>query len=94
MSRHHTCHAVNCDVQVPPRMHMCRHHWYMVPKALRDALWAAYRPGQERTLTPSAEYLGAAARCVGAVGEAEGQPPADIEHEVELYMAWAEMVTE
>lgn len=29
----------------------------MLPKALRDAVWAAYRPGQEATMTPSREYL-------------------------------------
>jgi len=36
---------------------MCREHWYRLPQQLRDALWAAYAPGQEETLTPSREYL-------------------------------------
>ena len=24
---------------------MCRRHWYMVPKPLRDAIWQTYRDG-------------------------------------------------
>ncbi len=43
----HTCHAEGCKVPVPRRMFMCGRHWAMVPKALQDALWAAYTPGQE-----------------------------------------------
>lgn len=90
----HTCHAHRCDTRVPPRMHMCKKHWYMVPKALRDGLWAAYRPGQERRMDPSPEYLLAAARCVHAVATREGHPRAEIVGEVELYEAWSNMVTD
>ena len=25
----------------------CRPHWFALPKALRDAIWAHYRPGQD-----------------------------------------------
>jgi len=25
---------------------MCRSHWYMVPKELRDQVWATWRSGQ------------------------------------------------
>lgn len=35
----------------------CRLHWGRLPKALRDRIWAAYMPGQERDMSPSAEYL-------------------------------------
>ena len=86
----HHCHALNCETNVPPRMHMCGRHWRMVPRRLQDALWANYRRGQERTLTPSAAYLRAAADCVRAVAEKEGQPPDEIEWEVGLYITWAE----
>lgn len=67
----HTCHAINCTQAVPPRLFMCRRHWYMVPKPLRDALWAAYVPGQERRKDPTPEYLDAAMVCVAAVATAE-----------------------
>lgn len=44
----HLCHAENCKTPVPRRMFMCRKHWFMVPKSMQDAVWAAYTPGQER----------------------------------------------
>lgn len=56
----HLCHARQCEVQVPPRMFMCRHHWFMVPMDLRCRILAAYQPGQEKldgTSFPSDEYL-------------------------------------
>lgn len=43
----------------------------MVPKKLRDALWAAYVPGQERRKDPTLEYLDAALACMNAVAERE-----------------------
>lgn len=90
----HTCHAFRCDTNVPPRMHMCKRHWLMVPKRLRDGLWDAYRPGQERRMDPTAEYLLAAARCVHAVAVREGHALDDIAGEVELYEAWSNMLTD
>ncbi len=59
-SRNHTCHWPGCTKQVPPAMWGCRPHWFALPKHLRDAIWDAYRPGQEVTMTPSDEYLAAA----------------------------------
>jgi hypothetical protein len=35
----------------------CKTHWFQLPKYLRDAIWDNYRPGQEITKTPSAEYV-------------------------------------
>lgn len=92
MSRHHPCHAVNCTTQIPPRLHMCPGHWRQVPKPLQRALWAAYKPGQERRMDPSPAYLRAAAACVRAVGEAEGQPEEDIAAEEAGYFAWIELL--
>jgi hypothetical protein len=59
-TRDHECHWPGCKVQVPPAVWGCRPHWYTLPKPLRDAIWRAYRPGQEETGTPSREYLDAA----------------------------------
>jgi hypothetical protein len=25
----------------------CKPHWFQLPKAIRDEIWATYRPGQE-----------------------------------------------
>lgn len=69
----HECHAVGCNVEVPPAMLMCRRHWYMVPKPLRDRVWATYRSGQEKTKDPSDGYMVAHHLAVAAVAEREGK---------------------
>lgn len=56
----HRCHWPNCKVPVPPKLWGCKKHWFTLPKALRDRIWATYRPGQEIDKNPSAEYLEAA----------------------------------
>lgn len=56
-TRNHHCHWTGCTAQVPPAKWGCTKHWYMLPKRFRDRIWAAFRPGQERTMTPSAEYV-------------------------------------
>lgn len=91
-SRPHVCHALGCEVAVPPKMHMCRSHWAAVPKPLQRRLWAAYRPGQENRIDPTPEYLRAVAACVRAVAEAECHPHDEIDFEVGLYESWAEML--
>lgn len=58
--RSHHCHWPGCTKQVPPAMWGCTSHWYALPQRLRNKIWATYRPGQEKTLTPSADYLAAA----------------------------------
>ncbi len=40
------CPIPRCDDQIDPSRLMCRRHWYMVPKALRDRVWATWRSGQ------------------------------------------------
>jgi hypothetical protein len=44
----------------------------MVPKPLKDRVWATYRPGQEVTKDPSREYVAAAMAAVNAVADREG----------------------
>jgi hypothetical protein len=61
-TRSHTCHWPGCGKQVPPAMWGCRRHWYMLPAEIRDAIWKAYRPGQEGDGEPSDAYLVAAGR--------------------------------
>lgn len=59
-TREHKCHWPTCSKQVPPAMWGCRRHWFMLPAPIRNAIWRAYVPGQENTMTPSAAYLEAA----------------------------------
>lgn len=49
----HHCHAHGCTRAVPPKLFMCKSHWYALPKPVRDAVWREYRPGQERDKRPS-----------------------------------------
>ena len=40
----HYCHArPYCKAEVPRSMFACRPHWFMLPKAMRDAIWRGYR---------------------------------------------------
>ena len=67
----HVCHANKCQTQVPPKMFMCKKHWFMVPQKLRDAIWREYRPGQEIRKDPSGAYLDVAHAAIVAVAEQE-----------------------
>lgn len=58
----HLCHWPGCPKPVPPKMWGCKPHWFRLPKALRDAVWDAYVPGQEITKTPNPVYLAVASR--------------------------------
>jgi hypothetical protein len=71
----HSCHAIGCEAVVPPARFACLRHWRMLPKPLRDGVWRAYRPGQERDKQPSAVYLDAAHAAIHWLHEAEGLPP-------------------
>jgi hypothetical protein len=39
------CAARDCELVIKPGMLMCRRHWFMVPKAVRDTVWATWRSG-------------------------------------------------
>lgn len=55
--RDHACHWPGCTKQVPPATWGCKPHWYKLPQDLRRRIWRAYRVGQEKTKTPSREYV-------------------------------------
>ena len=73
MQEHH-CHAIDCETPVPPRLLMCGPHWRMVPKRWKDAVWTAFRPGQEIDKMATREYLAAARGAINAVATKEGKP--------------------
>lgn len=56
----HHCHWPGCDQAVPPAKWGCYFHWMKLPKRIRDKIWAAFVPGQEKTKTPSRAYMEAA----------------------------------
>lgn len=53
----HHCHWPSCSTPVEPARWGCVKHWFVLPKSLRDRVWAAYVPGQEISKTPSARYI-------------------------------------
>lgn len=55
-----SCMWPGCDAMVQPKMWGCMRHWFMLPKLLRDQIWAAYHPGQETDGRVSREYAIAA----------------------------------
>lgn len=56
----HHCHWPGCDKSVSPAKWGCTEHWYRLPQALRNRVWATFRPGQEISKTPSAGYVAVA----------------------------------
>ena len=52
---------------------MCRRHWYMLPKSMRDAVWAVYVPGQEKRKDPTSAYLQAATAAVAWLARKEAE---------------------
>lgn len=68
----HTCHARDCTVPVPRKMFMCRRHWFMLPKAMRDDVWMEYALGQENDMSLVTEsYLDTTQRCIEYVATKE-----------------------
>jgi hypothetical protein len=41
----HQCPAMHCTRRVRQDMLTCRAHWFMIPKQLRDDVWATYAGG-------------------------------------------------
>lgn len=71
----HHCHASRCRSIVPPAMFMCKKHWFMLPQAMRDAVWREYRPGQEeRKVQVSAAYLLVTEEAENYIATLEGLP--------------------
>jgi hypothetical protein len=50
-----SCFWPRCTVIVPADRLGCRGHWYALPKALRDRIWAHFVPGQDAA-TCSQDY--------------------------------------
>jgi hypothetical protein len=56
----HHCHWPGCERKCPPEAWGCYEHWRKLPKAIQVRIWRAFQPGQEKSKTPSAEYIAAA----------------------------------
>jgi hypothetical protein len=43
------CHALMCNKKIGATMLMCKKHWFMVPKNLRDAIWETFFNGNRES---------------------------------------------
>ena len=43
----HQCPVARCPAGVAPDRLMCRFHWYLVPRTLRDAVWRTWNSGED-----------------------------------------------
>lgn len=71
----HECHATACNKHIPPQMFMCKFHWFLLPKNLRDKIWNTYRSGQCDDWNISKEYSEAAKEYVRYIAKREGREP-------------------
>lgn len=51
------CNWPGCSEMVPTNLWGCKKHWFTLPEHLRKKVWKTYRPGQEKDLNPSQEYV-------------------------------------
>ncbi len=52
----HHCHAIECSIDIPPRMLFCRQHWGGLTKSAQRAVWDSYEDGQEINKDFSGKY--------------------------------------
>lgn len=69
----HTCHAIGCSRQVPPRLLFCGPHWRKTPRAEQELIWATYVEGQEVRKDPTGLYLVAQSLVVQRLAVREGR---------------------
>ncbi len=62
----HLCPVGGCRQKVRADRLMCRHHWFRVPRRLRDAVWATWRSGAGTGTLAHAAAITAAVTAVEA----------------------------
>lgn len=77
------CAWPGCGVSPRPGQLMCRPDWFRLPKHLRDAILAHYRPGQDAA-TASGAYLDALREVLGYARRAIAGDAAAAEREADL----------
>lgn len=71
----HECPGRGCKQRVGTGMLACRPHWYMIPKPLRVAVWAAWRDGAG---AGSPEHTAAITAAVKALNTKLGGPASTV----------------
>jgi hypothetical protein len=66
------CPIPGCSSRIDSSRLMCRSHWYLVPREVRDQVWATWRSGQAAF---SRDHQDAVLRAIAAVLAATGRTP-------------------
>jgi hypothetical protein len=64
------CPVPSCRKHIDPSRLMCRDHWYLVPKQLRDRIWATWRSGDGARSSEHREVVLLAVSAASASGTA------------------------
>ena len=62
----HQCPVAHCPAEVTADRLMCRFHWYLCPRVLRDAVWATWCSGEGTGTEGHRLACSAAVRAVNA----------------------------
>lgn len=65
----HKCYAAECVYVLPEDLLMCKRHWFLVPRPIRDRVWALFRSGQAGT----PEHVAACQEARAAVARITGK---------------------
>jgi len=87
----HRCPGRDCKQRVAGDMLACRPHWYMIPRPLRAAVWAAWRDGAG---AGSPEHAAAMAAAVEALNAKLGGPAAVVVLTASQSAAFRDMYTD
>ncbi len=68
------CAATGCSERIPPHLLMCRVHWKLVGRDVRQRVMRHYQIGQERRGDASEAYRAAAAEAIRQVARIEARP--------------------
>lgn len=69
------CGALRCSKRIKPDYLMCGPHWAMVPKPIKDEVWAAYRAGNRDASLEA--YMKATMAVAEIEAELEAEGPLD-----------------
>ncbi len=64
---YHNCAIPDCGARIPTSMLMCRRHWFMVPRPLRDRVNDAWSIAPDMRALESPEYMAARQEAIDAV---------------------------
>lgn len=81
----HHCHAAGCVQTCPPKMFMCRKHWFSLPAHMKSDIWKTYRPGQEDDKSITKAYSKAAQKAIRFLADKENRTEKEVREACLVY---------